>query len=96
MAPRDINNMKSALLLVGGSIVGAGLGFLFAQQAGRKTRRGITRFANRVGNKTKRAVDGFADDVSSFADSVGKKTTGILCSGKKMTLEAKKSLLTAL
>ncbi len=96
MALKDKSTMRNALLLAGGSIVGAGLGFLFAPQPGRRTRRDITRFANRVGDGAKRAVDGFADDVCSFADSVGKKASGILRSGKKMTLEAKKSLMTAL
>lgn len=95
MTPTYRDTMKGAFLLVGGSIVGAGLGLLFAPKAGRRTRRDITRFANRVGSRTNRAVAGFAGDVSDFADSVGKKAAGILRSGKKMTLEAKKGLLAA-
>lgn len=95
MTPTYRDTMKGAFLLVGGSIVGAGLGLLFAPKTGRKTRRDITRFANRVGSRTNRAVAGFAGDVSGFADSVGKKAACILRSGRKMTLEAKKGLLTA-
>ena len=95
MARRDNETMTNALMLVGGGIVGAGLGLLFAPRTGKQTRRDIARLARDVGRKTDKAVHSFADNVTDLAETAGKKAAGMVRSGKEMTHTAKKELLAA-
>ncbi len=39
---------KAAALVAGGAVIGAGLGLLFAPQAGTETRRGVGRYAKKA------------------------------------------------
>src|SRR4029079_8419033 len=39
---------KAAALLAGGAVIGAGIGLLFAPQAGADTRRGVGRYAKKA------------------------------------------------
>jgi gas vesicle protein len=39
---------KVAVLLAGGAVIGAGIGLLFAPQAGADTRRGVGRYAKKA------------------------------------------------
>ena len=39
---------KAAALIAGGAVIGAGIGFLFAPQAGAETRRDISRYARKA------------------------------------------------
>lgn len=87
---RKVNNtMTDALMLVGGGIVGAGLALLLAPQSGRKTRNEIARFGKTIGRNAEKAV-------RDVADRMGKTATGIMHSGKELTKEGKKGLLTAI
>lgn len=86
---RKVNNtMTDALMIVGGGIVGAGLALLLAPQSGRKTRNEIARFGKTIGRNGKKAV-------RDVADRMGDAAAGIMRSGKELTKEGKKGLLTA-
>jgi gas vesicle protein len=39
---------KAAALVAGGAVIGAGIGLLFAPQAGADTRRGVSRYAKKA------------------------------------------------
>ena len=96
MAQKSNNTMADALKLVGGGIVGAGLALLLAPQEGKKTRKDIVRYAKTIRGKTDEAVCEFADSIDDFVETVGDRAADILHSGKEMTQEAKKELLTAM
>ena len=96
MARKINNTMTDALMLVGGSVIGAGLALLFAPQSGKRTRTEITRFGKTVGRKSDKAVREFTDNVVDFADRVGDKAVGILHSGKELTKEGRKGILSAI
>lgn len=81
MARKISNTMTDALMLVGGSVVGAGVALLFAPCSGAKSRRNIARFSKTVTKKGENAIHTFNDSVSDFADtmsSMGKKASGLM------------------
>lgn len=78
MSSKVNNTVVDALMLVGGSVVGAGLALLFAPQSGAKCRRDITRFSKTVGKKGDRLMRDINESVSGFADTVSGKTSAIL------------------
>ena len=47
MADQGRQVAKAAALLAGGAVIGAGIGLLFAPQAGADTRRGVGRYAKK-------------------------------------------------
>jgi gas vesicle protein len=96
MARKDTSTMTDALKIVGGGIVGAGLALLLAPRTGKETRKEIARFTKHVGSRTDKAVREFGDDITDFADSVGKKAARVLHNGRQMSWEAKKEMLTAI
>jgi gas vesicle protein len=96
MARKDTNTMTDALKIVGGGIIGAGLALLLAPRTGKETRKEIVRFTKSMGSRTDKAVREFGDDITDFADSVGKKASRILHNGREMSWEAKEDMLTAI
>ena len=51
----EVVNKSTAMALLAGALLGAGIALLFAPQSGRKTRREIRHFAEKVGNKAEAA-----------------------------------------
>jgi gas vesicle protein len=78
MTRKVSNTMVDALMLVGGSVVGAGLALMFAPQSGAKCRRDIARFGKTVGRKSDRLMRNINDSVSGFAETFNGKTSAIL------------------
>jgi len=65
---RQVVNFISGLLL--GAIIGAGVAYLTAPQAGRKTRKRIRRVATTVRDSASDRLDDFADEVKGKVDEV--------------------------
>jgi len=65
--------MTDVFMLVGGSVVGAGIGLLLAPQSGAKSRKEIAKFGKTVGKRSERIYHDVTDGVSDFADTVGGK-----------------------
>lgn len=73
MAQKASNMMTDALMLVGGSVIGAGLALLFAPYKGVKTRKKVMRFGNQMSKKSDRmmrSISDFADTWSGKASKV--------------------------
>lgn len=77
MTHKVSNITADALMVVGGSVVGAGLALLFAPQSGAKCRKEVVRFGKTVSKKSDRMFHDIADSVSDFADTVGGKAGGV-------------------
>jgi gas vesicle protein len=95
MARKDNNHVTEALTIFGAGVVGAGLALLFAPNSGKKTRRDIASFTRKTGTRTDKAVRELADNCAEFAESMGKKASGIYRDGQKLTQKSKKELLAA-
>jgi len=93
MENRETKVMGTALWLVAGAVVGAGVALLLAPRSGKETRREIARFAKKAGRGAEGIVEDFSDAVTGMVDAVGKETSGILDRGKDMAVETKKGLL---
>lgn len=78
MTHKGNGTMTDALMLVGGSVVGAGLALLFAPQSGARSRRELARFGKTVSRKSEKMYRNFTDGVSAFAEMVGGKAGGIM------------------
>jgi gas vesicle protein len=78
MARKINTTMSDAFMLVGGSVVGAGLALLLAPQSGKKSRTKIARFGRSMGRKGDKVIRNFADNMSEFAGTVGERTVGML------------------
>ncbi|GFO57498.1 hypothetical protein GMSM_45050 [Geomonas sp. Red276] len=75
------HKVNNALMLFGGSVVGAGLALLFAPCSGAKSRKRIVRFSKSMTDKGEKMVQGFNDSVSDFTGSMtsmGKKVTSMM------------------
>lgn len=77
MTHKVSNITEDALMMVGGTVVGAGLALLFAPQTGAKCRKEMVRFGKTVSKKSDKAFRHFTDSVSDFADAIGGKSGGI-------------------
>jgi gas vesicle protein len=53
--PKTIVNRNTAVALIAGGLLGAGVALLFAPQSGRKTRRDLCHFAKKTRNKVEAA-----------------------------------------
>ena len=73
MGRRLNTTMTDALMLVGGSVVGAGLALLLAPQSGKSCRKEIARFGKNVSKQSDKIMRSF----SSFADTVSGMTSGV-------------------
>ena len=78
MTHKAQETLTDALMLVGGSVVGAGLALLFAPQSGAKSRKELVRFGKTVSRKSEKVYRDFTDGVTEFADMVGGKAGGIM------------------
>jgi gas vesicle protein len=67
-----------ALMLVGGSVVGAGLALLLAPYSGTKSRKKIVHLGKVVSKKSDRALRDFSDSVSGIADTISEKAVSVL------------------
>jgi gas vesicle protein len=67
---------KVAALVAGGAVIGAGIGFLFAPQAGAETRRDVGRYAKKAqlqATRWSRAVQSGVKEVMDCGKSVIRK-----------------------
>jgi gas vesicle protein len=68
--------VKVAALVAGGAVIGAGIGFLFAPQAGAETRRDVGRYAKKAqlqATRWSRAVQSGVKEVMDCGKSVIRK-----------------------
>jgi len=81
MASKMKRSMTDIMMLVGGGVVGAGLGLLFAPYSGAKSRRKMARMGKTVTNKSDKLMRGFSDTMSDFSgmvDTVSGKASKML------------------
>ncbi|QWV95624.1 YtxH domain-containing protein [Geomonas oryzisoli] len=62
--------MSGLMMLVGGGVLGAGLGLLFAPCAGEKSRKKMMRMGKTIGNKSDRMMRDIADRIDDLADTM--------------------------
>jgi gas vesicle protein len=67
-----------AFMLVGGSVVGAGLALLLAPCSGTKSRKKIVHFGKMMSKKSDSIFRDLSDSVSGFADTISEKTVSVL------------------
>jgi gas vesicle protein len=72
------DTMTDALMLVGGSVVGAGMALLFAPHSGMKSRKELARFGKMVSRKSEKMYRNFTAGVSGITDMVGGKAGDIM------------------
>ncbi|OGU07049.1 MAG: hypothetical protein A2075_19485 [Geobacteraceae bacterium GWC2_58_44] len=65
--------MTDVFMLVGGSVLGAGLALLFAPYSGAKSRKKMARFGKSMSNKSDKMMRSF----TGFADTVGGKASKV-------------------
>ncbi|WP_239026920.1 YtxH domain-containing protein [Geomonas oryzisoli] len=70
MAERMKRPMSGLMMLVGGGVLGAGLGLLFAPCAGEKSRKKMMRMGKTIGNKSDRMMRDIADRIDDLADTM--------------------------
>jgi len=58
-------------MLVGGGVIGAGLGLLFAPYSGAKSRKKMARVGRTMSNKSDRLMRDLSERVSDLADTMG-------------------------
>jgi len=71
MATKMKRSMTDVMMLVGGGVVGAGLGLLFAPYSGAKSRKKMARMGRTVGNRSDRIMRDFSDTMSDLSEMVG-------------------------
>ena len=74
MASKMKKSMADVMMLVGGGVVGAGLGLLFAPYSGAKSRKKMARMGKTVSSKSDRMVRDFSETVSDFAERMNTMT----------------------
>ncbi|GAW67495.1 hypothetical protein GPEL0_01r3347 [Geoanaerobacter pelophilus] len=62
--------MTDVMMLVGGGVVGAGLGLMFAPHSGAKSRKKMVRMGKMMSNKSDRMMRDLSDRVSDLADTM--------------------------
>ncbi|WP_236015300.1 YtxH domain-containing protein [Geomonas anaerohicana] len=70
MAERMKRQMTGLMMLVGGGVLGAGLGLLFAPCAGEKSRKKMMRMGKSISNKSDRMMRDLSDRMDELADSM--------------------------
>jgi gas vesicle protein len=76
-------NKSTAIALLAGALLGAGVALLFAPQSGRKTRRDIRQFAEKAGNRAEAArlelQHSIDNIINIIEDAEGKLQQGLAC-----------------
>ncbi|ACH37828.1 hypothetical protein Gbem_0805 [Citrifermentans bemidjiense Bem] len=62
--------MTDVMMLVGGGVVGAGLGLMFAPYSGAKSRKKMARMGKMMGNKSDRMMRDLSGRMSDLADTM--------------------------
>ncbi|WP_085813740.1 YtxH domain-containing protein [Geoanaerobacter pelophilus] len=62
--------VTDVMMLVGGGVVGAGLGLMFAPHSGAKSRKKMVRMGKMMSNKSDRMMRDLSDRVSDLADTM--------------------------
>ncbi|WP_224984890.1 YtxH domain-containing protein [Geomonas agri] len=70
MAERMKRPMTGLMMLVGGGVLGAGLGLLFAPCAGEKSRKKMMRMGKTISNKSDRIMRDLSDRMDDLADTM--------------------------
>ena len=63
--------MTGLMMLVGGGVVGAGLGLLFAPFSGAKSRKKMARFSRTVTDKSDKVMRDLSGRMSDLTETVG-------------------------
>lgn len=63
--------MTDVMMLVGGGVIGAGLGLLFAPSSGVKSRKKMVRMGRTITNKSDRMLRDVSERMSDLADTMG-------------------------
>ena len=71
MTSKMKRSLSDIMMLVGGGVVGAGLGLLFAPYSGAKSRKKMARMGKTVSNKSDRLMRDLSERVSDLADTMG-------------------------
>ena len=85
-----------AIMLVAGGLIGAGLGVLYAPQAGRKTRRQLERYGRKVRNEAEAVVRDSADAVRDAVESLAERTGDLVDQGGEVAEEWRNHLMETL
>ena len=96
MDERNDDVMMGALLVLVGAILGAGATLLFAPQAGRETRKDISRYARKTSRKVEGVAGEVAGSVADMVDAVEEKAEEFLEKGKDLSRESREAVLAAL
>ncbi|WP_239027766.1 YtxH domain-containing protein [Geomonas subterranea] len=70
MAEKMNRSMTGLMMLVGGGVLGAGLGLLFAPCAGEKSRKKMMRMGKTISNRSDRVMRDISDRLDDLADSM--------------------------
>lgn len=73
--------LTDVMMLVGGGVVGAGLGLMFAPHSGAKSRRKMARMGKMMSNRSDRMIRNLSERVSDLAEtmeSMGGKATKLM------------------
>lgn len=62
--------LTDVMMLVGGGVVGAGLGLIFAPHSGAKSRKKMVRMGKMMSNKSDRMMRDLSDRASDLADTM--------------------------
>jgi gas vesicle protein len=62
--------MTDVMMLVGGGVVGAGLGLMFAPYSGAKSRKKMARMGKMMNNKSDRMMRDLSGRMSDLADTM--------------------------
>lgn len=62
--------LTDVMMLVGGGVVGAGLGLMFAPHSGAKSRKKMVRMGKMMSNKSDRMMRDLSDRASDLADTM--------------------------
>lgn len=63
--------MADVMMLVGGGVIGAGLGLLFAPYTGAKSRKKMARMGRTMSNKSDKMMRELSGRMSDLADTMG-------------------------
>lgn len=63
--------MTDVMMLIGGGVIGAGLGLLFAPYSGVKSRKKVARMSRTMTNRSDKIVRDLSGRMSDFADTMG-------------------------